>query len=104
MMGAELLERGPFLPCPADELPLVLTDRTPLRRRLALGELGAAGDADRIHSLCQTPFFRPARPRRPLVRFSGAARVSGSATACSISGRLSAEPSAKSWFLSLPSR
>src|SRR5204863_8272699 len=45
---SQLIERGPLLPLPVNELPLVLTNRATRWWLLRSSKLGAAGDADKI--------------------------------------------------------
>ena len=47
-VAAQLVERGPELPLPADVLPLLGADDAVLRRERLVGVLRAAGDADEV--------------------------------------------------------
>lgn len=69
MGGSELLEGGPELAFRVNELPLILANRTTLRRPVRFAELGAARDTDMVvhYSSGQGQQSRPAN-REPADR------------------------------------
>ena len=72
----QIAKRGPALALPGNILALVGADRADPRRLIGLGELHAAGDADRMHGITKSP-CPPADPIHLAVAIPGVARSSG---------------------------
>src|SRR5690606_34299078 len=102
VLALALRQRGPLLPSALDVLPVLQTDRAPLRRRIARRVLGAAGDADVArHGVLLTMRWKNPSPQPPPRRGEGEQVLRVHGTAFRIprpTYRIPAQRSSKPWF------